>query len=133
MTIRPVATQALRNARHGFTLLEVLVVVSIIVMLAGIGGYMLFQRYEEANIRAAKAKAQGVADAVFTYRLNNKTMPNSVEDLLTPQGDNATALLPREAIYDPWGKPYSFSLGEDGMTIVAMTTGPRGQIIKAER
>ena len=54
MILRPVRDR-LPGRRAAFTLLEVLVVVAIIVVLAGVGGYFLLQRYEDAKASTAKA------------------------------------------------------------------------------
>ena len=52
-------------ARRGaFTLLEVLVVVAIIVMLAGVGGYYLLQQYERAKDGRAKIDCKALASYV---------------------------------------------------------------------
>jgi general secretion pathway protein G len=99
-------THALRASRTGFTLLEVLVVVAIIVMLAGVGGYYAFQQYESSRVSRAKIDAEGLSSLAEQYKLNNGDYPQSIEQLAMPQGVNQTPLCSIDKTRDPWGKPY---------------------------
>lgn len=123
---------ALRSRRRAFTLLEVLVVVAIIVMLAGVGGYYLLQRYEEAKISTARIDANGLSTQVETYKLNNGDYPASIEALVQPQPNGGSPLVPPDKIRDPWGKPYQIDPSgqrNSGSKADVFTTTPKGQLI----
>jgi general secretion pathway protein G len=98
--------RALRNSRTGFTLLEVLVVVAIIVMLAGVGGYYMIQRYEEARISKARIDANSLSQLAEQFELNNDRRPNSIQELVQQQPNGGAPLCPPDKIIDPWGQPY---------------------------
>src|ERR1700722_13148924 len=92
--------QAVRGA---FTLLEILIVVAIIVMLAGAGGYYLLQRYEEAKLSKAKMDVSGLAQQAKIYYMNNNAHAPSVEALTENQPNGGSPLVKKDAIMDPWG------------------------------
>ncbi|MFO0879280.1 MAG: type II secretion system protein GspG [Gemmataceae bacterium] len=124
--------QTQRSTRRAFTLLEVLVVVAIIVMLAGVGGYYLIQRYEESKISRAKIDAEALSSQVETFKLNNGDYPNTIEALAQPQPGGGSALVPPDKIRDPWGKPYQIDPAgqrNGGNKADVFTTTPKGQIV----
>src|SRR5262249_54993449 len=100
------AGKALRPTRAAFTLLEVLVVVAIIVMLAGVGGYYVLQSYEEAKLSRAKIDAETLSGRVEQYKLNNDTYPTTIDQLAQQQPSGGGPLVPLDKTRDPWGKPY---------------------------
>ncbi len=123
---------ALRASRTGFTLLEVLVVVAIIVMLAGVGGYYLLQRYEDAKVSRAKIDAVALSSQAETFKLNNGEYPTSIEMLAQPQPNGMSPLVGPDKIFDPWGKPYIIDPNgprNNGLKADVYTTTPRGQEI----
>jgi general secretion pathway protein G len=124
--------RALRHSRRAFTLLEVLVVVAIIVMLAGVGGYYMIQRYEESRLSKAKIDCEGLSSLVEQYKLNNDSYPASIEALAQPQPNGGSPLAPPDKLRDPWGKPYQIDPNgshNGGLKADVFTTSPKGQII----
>src|SRR5262249_43450295 len=96
MLLRHSPQQAGRTTRGAFTLLEVLVVAALIVMLAGIGGYYLLQRYEDAKVSTAKAECNALSSQVEIFKLNNGEYPSSIEQLAAPQPNGHSAMIPPE-------------------------------------
>lgn len=115
----PVKT--LRSTRTAFTLLEVLVVVAIIVMLAGVGGYYVMQQYESAKVSKARIDCAGLSGLVEQYRLAHNQPPASIQALAETQPDGSPPLMGLEKAIDPWNKPYQLD-----------PTGPRNNGMKAD-
>jgi len=131
-TIHTAAPAALRFNRLGFSLLEVLVVVAIIVMLAGVGGYYVMQRYEDAKVSKAKIDCEGISNLVETFKLNNHEYPGSIEQLAQPQPNGFSPLSPPDKLMDPWGKMYQVDPTgphNNGLKADVFTTTPRGVLI----
>jgi len=128
--IHPTAkiAHAARNGRSAFTLLEILIVVAIIVMLAGAGGYFLYSRYDEAKEGYAKRGVREMASRVSTYRLNNNDeIPATLMALTQPQPSGGAPLALPDEILDPWNKPYQIE--SDGSNVVVFTMTPKGKRI----
>jgi general secretion pathway protein G len=103
-TVRTARQKATRRA--GFTLLEVLVVVAILVILAGVASISIFRYMEDAKVGRAKSDMRAIEGAIKTFYIQNGDWP--------PQ-DNLAAIAPlleqgQVALVDPWGQPYTWEL-----------------------
>jgi len=106
--------------RSGFTLLEILIVVAIIVVVAGVGGVYLFGALDKGKADAAKAQMKALETAIEMYRLNNTNPPGSLELLLQADVNNGGVpyLKDSKAIIDPWGAMYIYNYdGPAGPTL----------------
>jgi general secretion pathway protein G len=127
----PASSRGRLAPRSAFTLLEILVVVAIIVMLAGVGGYYFVQRLDDSKINRAKIDCQGLASQCEIFRTNNGEAPQSIEQLTQQQPSGGGPLVPVEKTKDPWGKSYQIEVQDHNGTpiTVVFTTDPKGQRI----
>ncbi len=120
-------------AAKGFTLIEIMVVVVIIGILAGIVAPKIFGNVDKASITRAKQDIQGIESALDMYKLDNFDYPSTdqgLEALVTNPGDvrnwrpgGYLKRLPK----DPWGREYLYlSPGEHG-DVDIYTLGKDGQ------
>ncbi|PTQ90504.1 type II secretion system major pseudopilin GspG [Agitococcus lubricus] len=99
---------------QGFTLLELLVVLVIIGLLAGIIGPSLFKNVGKSEVTTAKAQIESLSKAIDTYRLDTGKFPSTQEGLqvLTTRPNNVAnwngPYLKKAAPLDPWGMPYQY-------------------------
>jgi general secretion pathway protein G len=114
-----------RRARHGeqgFTLIEILVVITIIGLIMGLVGPRVLNYLSEAKSKAAKIQIESFASALDLYFLDSGRYPNTSEGLtvLVQRPGNA---LPWNGPYvkgavvplDPWGNPYVYRMpGQHG-------------------
>jgi general secretion pathway protein G len=122
-----------RQARHAFTLMEMLVVVAIIVVLAGIGGFYLMPQLDKSKEQSAKAQAKVIEQAAQAFYMQNDRFPSSVDELTqpNPNNDNKPYLSP-DAILDPWQKKYTIDPNgpnNSGAKPDIYTTSPTGKQI----
>jgi general secretion pathway protein G len=118
--------------RAGFTLMEMLVVVAIIVALAGIGGYFLMGALTGAKKDVARTQTKTISKACDTYQMRHGgAFPENLEVLLVKDElGNAPILESRDAITDPWGRPYQYDKSgpmNQGMHADIWTTDPGDQ------
>ncbi len=116
--------QRRRSNAAGFTLIELMVVISIIAILATIVGYNVLVSVDEGNVAAAKAQIKQLENALLQYRLKNRRFPDTLEQLINNANGinylNASRIPP-----DPWGNPYVYNLEGSRYTIVSY--GANGQ------
>jgi general secretion pathway protein G len=94
--------------RGGFTLMEMLVVVAILVILAG-AAVPIYMRYlDEAKVSRAKIDVKLIEEAVKAYYLKNSEYPPSLQTLTQVQADGTKPYLEPESIFDPWKRPYMY-------------------------
>ncbi|TPQ28655.1 type II secretion system major pseudopilin GspG [Methylomonas sp. EFPC3] len=85
--------------RHrGFTLLELLVVLGIIAMLAGIVGPQVMKHMGASKTKAAKVQIEDLAAALDMYKLDEGRYPTTQQGL--------TALVEKPAEAKRWNGPY---------------------------
>ncbi len=94
--------------RGGFTLMEMLVVVAIIVVLAGVAVPMFMGRLEDARKDRAKVDVRTLTQTCETYRIKYGDFPATLEVLCQPQPDGGIPYLELGALLDPWNREYQY-------------------------
>ncbi len=106
------------RARGGFTLIEILVVVTVIAILAALVGPTVFRHLGTAKNAAARSQMEMLGAALDTYRLDNGRYPSTVQGLEALRTEPTTEPRPRnwqgpylrKAVpLDPWGNPYVYT------------------------
>lgn len=77
----PTTIRRRRAARRGFTLIEVLIVIAIILALSGIVGVALFARRDEANRDLTKADMNTLRTAIMDFYRIYDRVPTEEEGL----------------------------------------------------
>ena len=127
-----------RVGHRGFTLIEILVVITVIAILASLVTPLVFRNVGDAKTSAIRAQVEILGLALDAYRLDNDYYPS------TEQGLNALRQVPsggpparnwrgpylkKTVPLDPYGRPYIYrgsrestsgeyellSLGRDGL------------------
>lgn len=122
---------------RGFTLIEMLVVLVIIGMLAGLVGPKLFGRVDSSKAKTAEVQMKMFKGSLETFRLDVGRFPTQAEGLLVlnqaPTDDRAKArwrgpYLDQDVPLDPWGNPYVYSLpGANGQPFALYSYGGDGK------
>jgi general secretion pathway protein G len=112
-------TRVRRSAEHGFTLVELMVVIVIIGLLATIVAINVIPATDTARIEKAKADISTIEQALEQYRLDNLTYPaasDGLQALLNPPASLAQPQRYRRGGYikklpdDPWGRAYLYNV-----------------------
>ncbi len=123
------------TSQHGFTLIEIMVVVVILGILAALVVPKVMSRPDESRVVAARQDIATLTQALKLYRLDNRRYPSGEQGLQALVAKPQSAPLPdnwktggyiERLPRDPWGQPYQylnpglhgeidvFSLGADG-------------------
>jgi general secretion pathway protein G len=119
---RQVAKKQTRPGEHGFTLVEMLVVITIIGLIMGLIGPRVLNYLSESKVKAAKIQMQSFASALDLFYLDAGRYPSTSEGLAalvrhTPgvQAWNGPYLKSGSVPNDPWNHPYVYRApGEHG-------------------
>ena len=124
-------------SRRAFTLLEIIVVIIVLALLAGLVAPQIFGRVSEAKSATARTQIELLSTALDNYRLDNGAYPSTDQGLRALREKPTQAPVPanwrgpylrKDVPNDPWGKPYLYrfpgernatgfdlsSLGRDG-------------------
>jgi len=118
---------------RGFTLLELLVVVVIIGLLAGIVAPRYFGQVGKSEVNVAKAQLDALEKALDQYRLDVGRYPSNELGLKAlverPASEPKWAgpYLRKDVPPDPWGKPYVYKLPGEKGEIDLLSYGKDGQ------
>jgi general secretion pathway protein G len=121
------------QGQDGFTLVEMLVVITIIGMIMALVGPRVLNYLSESRVKAAKIQMQSFSSALDLFYLDAGRFPNSSEGLAAliqpfsgSSGWNGPYLKGGTVPNDPWGNTYVYkqpgekdpyeirSLGSDG-------------------
>ena len=122
-----------RDARTGFTLVEILLVVAILGILAGVAVVNLKGRTKTASISATRTSIKAIETAIDTYEVDNGIYPQSLQNLITKGNENnwnGPYLKDGRMPTDAWGNEFSYS--GQGDTYKLSSAGPDGQAGSAD-
>jgi general secretion pathway protein G len=128
--------QKLRRRRRqaGVTLIEMLVVVTIIALFAALVAPKMLKRADMARVTAARAQINAFSTALGAYKLDTSTFPTTEQGLaaLRVRPSNMPLwngpYLPQDIPLDPWGRPYQYKYpGEHGDEPDIVSLGADGQ------
>jgi general secretion pathway protein G len=110
-----------KNPRAGVTLIEMLVVVTIIALFAALVAPRFLGKTDQARRVQAKTQVNNFMTAIGMYKLDTGMFPTTEQGLnalrLKPEGVNQWngPYLPQDIPNDPWGHPYLYRYpGEHG-------------------
>jgi general secretion pathway protein G len=126
--------RAKRTSQRGVTIIEMLVVVTIIALFAGIVGVKFLGQTEKAKRVAAKVQINNFIGALGQYKLDTGLFPSTEQGLkvLREKPENIPAwngpYMPQDIPLDPWGRPFLYKYpGDHGDEPDLISLGADGQ------
>jgi general secretion pathway protein G len=106
------------HGRRGFTLVELLLVLVILALIAGLVLPGIIGKAESAKAKAASSSISRLSMSVETFYLDTGNTPSSLEALVNePPGVKGWngPYIKKSLLNDPWGQPYQYRVpGEHG-------------------
>ncbi|MFZ3353810.1 MAG: type II secretion system major pseudopilin GspG [Xanthobacteraceae bacterium] len=123
-----------RDGEAGFTLVEMLVVITIIAMIMALVAPRVLNYLSESKVKAAKIQIASIGSALDLFYLDEGHYPTTSEGLAAlaqrPENSptwNGPYLKGGYVPNDPWGRPYAYrSPGEHGPYDI-VSYGPDGE------
>src|SRR6266566_1716758 len=134
----------MKRRERGVTLIEMLVVVTIIGLFVALVGPKLWSNVDKTRIVAARTQIDNFQAALGSYKLDTGTFPTTEQGLQALRIKPADApqwngpYLPKDVPKDPWGMDYIYKFpgdhGNDEPEIVSLGADrqPGGEGINAD-
>jgi general secretion pathway protein G len=123
-----------KPAEAGVTLIEMLVVVTIIGLFVALVGPQLFKRADAAKVTASRSQIESFMTALGQYKLDTGTFPTTEQGLVAlrvkpnEMEQWAGPYMPKDVPKDPWGHDYVYKFpGEHGDEPEILSFGADGQ------
>lgn len=104
-------------ARSGMTLIEIMIVVTLMVAIMSLIGYNVIAQADTANAGLAETQLKQLKESCNMYRIQHKKFPENIAALVS-------ANIIEEVPEDPWGGEYIFE--KTGNKIKIYSAGPDG-------
>jgi general secretion pathway protein G len=121
----------LRTRRRAFTLVEMLLVITIIGILAALVVPKMVGRSEQARQAAAHADISSIKTALDAFEVDNGYYPKSLQDLFQQPSNAKNWHGPylENVPQDPWGNPYVYTYPgrHNANSYDLMSVGPDGK------
>lgn len=114
-------SRSTRRRRRGFTLMEMLIVLGILVMLIALAAPRFLGAQKKADLQTAQTQIGLLRGALEKYNLDTKTFPTTEQGLQallqppasdseesTTSGWDGPYLNKNEIPLDPWNRPYQY-------------------------
>jgi general secretion pathway protein G len=120
--------RAMKNAWRGFSLIELMVVVTLMAMLVTVGTVFVMGRLAEGKISTARTQAYEIAKALDLYKLQTGSYPSVSEGLDVLAKPARGEPLMETVPMDPWGRAYNYAIPgtHNPKTFDVWSDGPDG-------
>jgi len=118
-----------REREQAFTLVELLLVVTIIGILAGAVLINISGQSKRARVQRAKSDIATIDSALSLYEMEMGTYPDELVDLVDDPGTDGWngPYLRKKSFADPWGTEYQYRYpGNYGIDYDLYSLGPDG-------
>jgi general secretion pathway protein G len=123
-----------RRNQRGITLIEMLVVVTIIGLIGSLVYVNVFKKVDETKPKLARTQIRGFSDALGLYKLETGSYPPTELGLnalrVKPEGVTGWGgpYLQQDIPLDPWNRPYQYKYpGDHGDEPDIISLGADGQ------
>ena len=121
---------------EGWTFVETLIVIGIVLILTSTVGFMAFRYIDRAKVVTAKTQIESFNLALNSYFFDNKQFPTEGQGLdalwkksnMSPVPENWQGpYLEKEVPADPWGNPFEYTVpGPNGLPFGIRSFGADG-------
>jgi general secretion pathway protein G len=133
-TAAPAPKRTRKQGQRGFTLVEMLVVITIIGLIMALVGPRVLNYLGESRVKAARIQIQSFSSALDLFYLDAGRYPTNSEGLtalVRPVSGiaawNGPYLKGGNVPNDPWGHAYVYKLGGEHSAYEIMSLGPQGK------
>ena len=117
---------AARTQQGGFSLIEILIVVALIALIAGMVANQVFGGKVRANVKLAKSGVADLSAKVEQFEMDTGALPQSLNDLIKESGNIKGWLGPyakEGSLRDPWNSPYEYRVPGEGAPFAIISYG----------
>lgn len=118
-------------SKAGFTLIEIMVVVIIIGILAGLAAVKVGNRVGQSQEAGARANIKTLGMAIALYEVDNGSLPPNLDALVSKpgaannwRGPYLESGLPK----DPWGNAFQYQIDGNSGTYKLKSMGADGMV-----
>jgi len=122
----------LNRKRKAFTLMELLLAMSILIIMGGLATFAFLNMGQNAKMDAMLAQIRTYEGACIAYKLKHNRFPRSLDDLYQPPSGLSERqwggpFLNEPVEMDVWGNPYTYTADEARNKVFISSAGPDGQ------
>ena len=125
-----------RKSQRGFTLMEVLIAITLVVMFGSFAGVRIIASFNDAKVKGAKVQIAGFQQALQAYYLAHSKYPNTAQGLVSLIKKPSVGTIPenypeggyyekKELPKDPWGNEFTYEC-EDYQNFTISSPGKDG-------
>jgi general secretion pathway protein G len=105
-----------KSRSNGFTLMEVMIAIAIIMLLAAVAMPLVLKSLGKGQKAAVKMQIQAFESGVTNFQIDTGKLPKSLDNLMCDDGYknwDGPYLGKKEIPKDPWGNDYVYELDSD--------------------
>lgn len=116
------------HTRSAFSLVEIMVVIVIIGLLAGVLAVAIRPNLAKARVNTAKLEMGKLYDQIELFKSERGNYPESLDLLLEKSVETGYAAAKESDLTDPWGNPYQYLVpGPEGEPFELISLGADGR------